>query len=117
MNKEVEERFNNLISRDNIHKSNERLAFLFIMAGNIDLYSKIDYIYDFENHWIKPDCFDNENVDFCSSSRDLIRLAFNLYNGFSTTSSDVLSIFCNLDDDNFDIAINAIKIRFNRYDF
>lgn len=49
--------------------------------------------------------------DFCSSSRKLIRLAFNLYNGYE---ADVVDTFSILDYDNFNLAINAIKIRFNK---
>lgn len=52
--------------------------------------------------------------DFCSSSRKLIKLGFGLYNGYS---ADVLDIFSALDDDNFLLAIDAIKIRFGKGGF
>lgn len=54
--------------------------------------------------------------DFCSSSKKLIRLAFNLYNGYTDDNynNDVLHIFSNLDSDNFELALTALRIRFNR---
>lgn len=51
--------------------------------------------------------------DFCSSSRKLIKLGFNLFNGYSKEKCDVLSILSGLDFDNFEIALKAIFIRFN----
>lgn len=44
----------------------------------------------------------------------MLDLAFNLYNG--NPSPDPLRIFSGLDDDNFQIGLNAILIRFSRFD-
>lgn len=108
-----ENRFNQLLQRDNTLKSDvERESLFYIIAGNDDLYRKVDYIYDFENRCIKPECLESEEVDFCSSTRKLIKLAFNLYNGYP---ADVLDTFRNLDDNNFELALNALKIRFKKY--
>ncbi|MFY9590907.1 MAG: DUF6075 family protein [Bacteroidales bacterium] len=108
----VDDRLNQLMKIDNTPISDdERKAFFFIIAGNDDLYSKRNFIYDFKERVIKPDCFENENVDFCSSSAKLIKLAFALFNGYP---ADVYDTFYILDDDNFELAINAIKIRFGR---
>jgi len=105
-------RFAELLKQDNTAISDdERTAFFFIIAGNDDLYSKRNFIYDFKEKVIKPDCFENENVDFCSSSKRLIKLAFALFNGYS---ADVYDTFYLLDDKNFDLAIKAIKLRFGR---
>lgn len=109
-----DDRFKQLIKRDNTNLSDvERKSLFYIIAGNDDLYSKIDFIYDFTDRRIKPDCLDNEDVDFCSSSRKLINLAFNLFNGYP---ADVLNTFSVLDEDNFTLAINAMKIRFKGID-
>jgi len=109
----MKKKLHEFIERDNMAKGDlERLSMFYILSSNEDLSSKINYIYDFEERSIRADCLEDENVDFCSSSRKLIRLAFNLYNGFS---ADILNTFAGLDDDNFEIALNAIKIRFNRY--
>lgn len=56
----------------------------------------------------------SNSPDFCSSSRKLIILGFGLYNGYS---ADVLDTFSALDDDNFLLAIEAIKIRFGKGGF
>ena len=89
----------------------ERKSLFYILANNNDLYYKINAIYDFEDNSIKSECLENGEVDLCSSSRKLIKLAYNLYNGYG---ADVLETFAVLDEDNFDLAIKAIKIRFNR---
>lgn len=106
-----EDRLNQLTKRAEAHEKDlERKAMFFIIAGNSDLYSKVNHIYDFEDKSIKPECLESEDVDFCSSSRKLIKLAFNLYNGYS---ADVLDTLCGLDESNFNLAINAMKIRMN----
>lgn len=107
-----EDRLKVLLKRDGTHEKDiERKALFYILSGNIDLYKKVNSIYDFEDNSIKSECLESEDVDFCSSSRNLIKLAYNLYNGYS---ADVLETFAVLDEDNFDIAMKAIKIRFNR---
>jgi hypothetical protein len=105
-----EDRLNQLLERDNTNKDdNERKVMFYIIAGNDDLYSKVNFIYNFKKHSINLDCF--EEVDFCSSSCKLIKLAFNLYNSYP---ADVLDTFYLLDEDNFNLALNALKIRLQR---
>lgn len=107
-----ENRLNQLLERDGTHKDDlERKALFYIIAGNDDLYSKVDFIYDFEDNSINPDCLESEEIDFCSSSRKLIKLAFNLYNSYP---ADVIDTFYLLDENNFNLALNAIKLRLNR---
>ena len=110
--KDNNSRFTELLARDNTYKTDvERKALFWILAGNDDLYSKVDFIYDFEDHSIKPECLENEAVDFCSSSQKLIKLGFNLYNSYP---ADVLDTFYVLDDENFNLALDALKIRLHR---
>lgn len=107
-----EERYNELMKKDGTDKEDlERKALFYILAGNIDLYSKVNYIYNFKERIINPECLESEKVDFCSSSRRLIKLAYNLFNSFP---ADVIDTFYLLDEDNFELALNAIKIRFNK---
>lgn len=89
----------------------ERHALFIILACNDDLFSKINTIYDFERHEINPDCF--EQVDFCSSSRQLLKLGFNLYN--DAHRADVSDTFSGLDETNAWIAALAILVRFGVY--
>jgi hypothetical protein len=90
----------------------ERQSLFYIVAGNEDLYLKKKAIYDFFENAILPDCLSSGKVDFCSSSRALIRLAYNLYNGYSDYYTNPLSILCNLDSKNLFIACQAILKRF-----
>lgn len=109
-----QERFNELLLKECVGKNDlERYAMFFIISGNDDLYKKAKYIYDFNKSCIFPDVFVNSKVDFCSSSKNLIKLAFNLYNNYDSDQT-VIDTFCYLDDSNFSLAIEAIKIRFNK---
>jgi hypothetical protein len=111
-----EERFNELLERDNTRlKDNERQALFFVLSGNEDLFRKIDNFYDFEDHSIRPEGF-NE-VDLTSSTKALVELAFNLYNNYSHVESEmksVLDLFASLDENNFELALMAIRVRFNQ---
>lgn len=104
-----EERFNKLMERDQTSPNDsERKALFYILSGNEDLYKKVTSIYDFDNHWIKSDCF--EKVDFSGGAYRMVQLAFNLYNG--SPAPDPLELFSSLDQYNFRICINAIFLRF-----
>ena len=110
-----EDRLADLLERDGTSERDlERKSLFYILSGNLDLYGKVDYIYDFKTNSIKSDCFENEAIDFCSSSCNLIKLAYNLYNGYK---ADVLETFAGLDQDNFNLAMEAIKIRLNMKDY
>lgn len=103
-------RYQQMLERsDAPHGDLERQALFHILAGNEELYSKIDYIYDFEENIIKVAVLDG-NVDFTSSARNLLKLGFNLYNGYEAS---VAEVFNGLDEDNARLAIEAIKIRFD----
>lgn len=103
---------NQLVERDNTHERDiERKAMFCIIAGNEDLYKKVDFLYNFEDHEITPERIENREVDLCTSSKKLIGLAYNLFNGYD---ADVLDTFYSLDEDNFELALKALKLRFNR---
>lgn len=102
--------FQTLLTRDGTNiKDVERKAMFWILGNNEDLFKKIDHIYDFQERAIKIECLEGNSIDLCSSSVNLIKLAFNLYNGYPC---DVRGAFCVLDSDNFKIALEAIEIRF-----
>ena len=104
--------FEKLLEEDNTYpRDTERNALFYIISGNSDLYKKRTFIYDFKNHGIK-NCLQNEDVDFSSSMKSLIRLGFNLYNGYTDNSTSPSSLFYSLDEDNQRLALNAILIRF-----
>ena len=89
----------------------ERQSLFYIISGNKDLYSKKNVIYDFYENAILSDCIISGEVDFCSSSKALIRLAYNLYNGYTDNYTNPLGLLCWLDTENFFLAYQAILIR------
>jgi len=89
----------------------ERICLFYIIAGVDDLYFKRSSIYDFKKHAIKS-CLEEGTVDFSSGARALVRLGFNLYNGYCANSMSPLELFWHLDSKNRLIAQNAIRLRF-----
>ena len=103
-----------MMIEDNMSPSDsERASLFYIITGNDDLYRKRRFIYDPSEHCIR-DCLDDANVDFSSGMRSLIRLGFNLYNGWSDRYTTPMSLLGSLDSRNLVLAGNAIMIRFNR---
>ncbi len=106
-----QERFETLLKKDRTNpKDTERLSMFYIFAVNSDLFSKSKHLYNFFEHWIEPDAL--REVDLSHGTRALVLLAYNLYNGFECPS--VRDVFCYLDHNCFEAAMNAIKIRFGR---
>jgi len=112
LNTEHENKLLKLIQRDGTHpRDKERISLFYILSGNADLYAKSDFIYDFKNHLIEPDCLLDGRVDFCSSSRSLIRLSYNLYNGYQDDMTTPLDILSGLDNNNYLLALESFDIR------
>ena len=112
-NKEHENQLITLLQMDETHpKDVEKVALFYILSGSTDLYAKSNSIYDFAKHQIEPDCLHDGSVDFCSSSRALIRLAYNLYNGYQDERSSPIHLLSGLDTDNFLLATESMGIRF-----
>ncbi len=102
-------RYNELVSLGGIRsKDLERMSLFYIISGNEDLYMKKKSIYDFVENAINPECLNSDTVDFCSSSKTLIHLGFNLFNGYSDPTTNPMYIFCGLDTINSFIAYQAI---------
>lgn len=107
--------FRTLVKEDSTHpKDNERHALFYIIAGNDDLYKKRNFVYDFKDNSINPECLTDGRADFSTSSRALIRLGFNLYNNYKDDYISPMNIFYSLDEENYNLAIKAIDIRFGR---
>jgi len=105
------ERLIELLERDNTNDNdNERKAMFTILAGNEDLYSKVDKIYDFEERSINLDVF--EEVDLSRGAYQLVKLAFNLYS--FQNEANVAEVFRVLDNENYKLAMEAINVRFNK---
>ena len=108
------ERFTNMMIEDDMSPHDtERASLFYIITGNDDLYRKRRFIYDPGEHCIRT-CLDDADVDFSSGMRSLIRLGFNLYNGWSDSYTTPLFLLGSLDNRNLFLAGNAIMIRFNK---
>ncbi|GAU79583.1 DUF6075 family protein [Fusibacter sp. 3D3] len=115
MNEDHAYNFQNMILQDKTHVNDrERFALFYILGGNEDLFLKRSHVYDFKLHEINPDVLTNAEVDFCSSSKALIRLAYNLYNGHEDSFISPHDLFRTLDSRNYLIAKGAIDMRFGR---
>ncbi|GMQ60459.1 hypothetical protein AN1V17_48590 [Vallitalea sediminicola] len=102
---EHKKRVLNLLQRENTYPRDvERLALFYIIAGNTDVHRKVNNIYNFEHHQIKPDCLYDCRVDFCNSSRALVKLAYNLFNGYQDKNVSPFDLLLDLDMGNFHLA-------------
>lgn len=93
-------------------KDMERLAMFYILAGNSDLYLKANQIYDFDEHLIKLECLIDRGVDLCSGTRALVKLGFNLYNGYEDENFTPMDILSNPDSENYFLAMESFDVRF-----
>lgn len=108
------ERFISMIIEDDMLPSDsERASLFYIITGNDELYRKRRFIYDPSEHCIR-DCLNDANANFSSGMCSLIRLGFNLYNGWSDRYTTPISLLESLDKRNLLLAGNAIMIRLNR---
>jgi len=108
------ERFILMAAEDSMEPwDSERTSLFYLIAGNDGLYQKRRFIYDPDGHCICA-CLNNPDVDFSSGAGALVRLGFNLYNGWSDRYTTPLSLLGNLDSNNLQLAGNAIMIRLNR---
>ena len=106
-------RFSILVDRDRTKENDiERRAMFYLFSGVSELYDKVNHLYDFDRQWILPEVLEDEStVDLTSSMRTLVKLAYNLYNGYP--SDTVLDTFSALDKNNRHVAIEAIAYRFH----
>lgn len=108
-----ERRFTEQMTDDGMYPGDsERASLFFLISGNEDLYKKRMHIYDIEEHCIR-NCLKSGKIDFSSGMRSLIRLGFNLYNGWSDRDTTPLSILGCLDRNNLLLAGIAVMIRFS----
>lgn len=111
-----EERLAGMIWEDGMTcRDMERISLFHIIAGNEGLYRKRNAIYDFNERRIKT-CIRDGSEDFSSGQWALIKLGFNLYNGYREEYMTPLDLFWNLDHKNMQIAHDAIGLRFNNHE-
>lgn len=106
----INNRTGQLMAKDKANQDDvERKALFFLLASNDELWNLQDKIYNFKDHLIKPEILES---GICTSSKNLIQVGFNLYNNFPVQS--LIDCFSGLDNDNFELLIQAIRIRFNK---
>lgn len=106
-----EERFNELIKKDNTHEKDfERRSMFYVLAGSETLYNKVNHFYDFDDHSINPDCLEG-GISLSHGELMLVTLAYSHYNSFP---ADVHEVLYALDDDELTLAMNSIKFRYAR---
>ncbi|WP_202708480.1 DUF6075 family protein [Sporosalibacterium faouarense] len=116
LNKDHAHNFQNVILHDKTHPGDtERMALFYILGGNEDLFMKCKHIYDFKNHEINPEVLTSVEIDLCSSSKALVRLSYNLFNGYEDEYTTPRDLFYNLDRKNFLIAKGGMEMRFGIY--
>lgn len=107
-----EDRLNQLLELDGTRASDiKRKALFFIISGDDELYRHVDLIYDFKARDTKQEFLRFKDSDISFSSRKLLKVALNLYNGYPIDISDA---FSKMEKWKMDLAFDAIKIRFNR---
>lgn len=79
-----------------------------MLAGGHLLYQNIELLYDFDEHVIKIEVYDQPFLT--GSTRNLIDLAFHLYG--SDAVCEIRFLFNSLDYHNSILALNAINYRF-----
>ena len=105
------QRYKELVDRGEFKDDWYAQSLFFILASKDDLYVHANQIYDFEAKSINREF----GRDFLTSGTyKLIALAFELYTNSNILNKSLSDIFSSLDNDYFNIAINAIRVRFRQ---
>ncbi len=106
------ERFQTLAKKDSMKNDDiERISLFYLIAGNDNLYCERDKVYNWRSHGIRL-CLDEDTHCFSSGMASMIRLGFNLYNGYWDEYTNPKALLSNLDRTNQLLAHKAISIRF-----
>ncbi len=125
MNSLHRKRFFELLNDDKTHNNDwERYALFYIISGNSELYSCRNSIYDFNKSEIIVSYDEQTEKVYssflqsgvCVSSKALVRAGFNLYNSFKDDLDSLSDLFYSLDEENTRLLIEAISLRFLRFD-
>lgn len=110
LNEKHKRNFDTLCIVDSTHNSDyERKALFYILTGNTELYNIAEKLYNIESHSINIRSINKAVLS--SSAKKLLLIGLNLYNNYKNSNS-ILDTFSSFDENNFFIALQAIKIRF-----
>lgn len=113
-----EKRYDEFITKDETEVSDlERKALFYILSGVDQLYDLADQIYEFPMHLINTKGLEivekNEDLELTTETKCLLSLAKDLYTAIR--EKGVTEVFSAIDDvEKFQLALNAIKLRFNK---
>ncbi|MGX8797608.1 DUF6075 family protein [Fusibacter sp. JL298sf-3] len=106
--------YQKLLFQDHTHpKDIRRKSLFYIISGNEDLYLRRYSIYDFEIHEILPFNLVDELMSLGGGGRMLLRLAYNLYNGFDDGKLTPRDVFYVMNKRDFIVAKGGIDMRFD----
>lgn len=93
---------------EDYRKSKELLSVVFIMAGDEEIYYKLNRYFDAKRgEFLSAEMFKEQ--DFSSDLLILAKLAIHLFN--NTATVDPLELMSTLNDERLQLAINAILLR------
>lgn len=105
-------RYEDIVARFRYTVDRDMKSMFYLITGVQALYSNIYDMYDFVKNRIKKGNIEALEDILSRSEIRLLYLGLNLFNQSKTQSN--FSLFNSLDEDNFKLALNAIKIRFNQ---
>jgi hypothetical protein len=93
------------------------MSYILLNTPNMDIRDRgLEKFYDREERKIRLEAL---NYCLCCSSEALVKISFNLFNGFvpseegeETGRNDINSLFWNLDQSNIAIVLRAMEIRY-----
>lgn len=118
LNQLHEKRYLEFITKDETDPSDlERKALFYILSGVDQLYELADEIYEFQIHLINTKGLENvesnKELELTNETKCLLSLAKDLYTAIR--EKGVTEVFSAIDDaEKFQLALNAIKLRFNK---
>ena len=87
-------------------------SLFYIISSNKDLFNMNEKIFDFKNRSIKSDVLNDEALT--GTTRRLLSLGFELFTNRSWGDMSIIDIFDYLDEYSFEVAIIALRLRFNQ---
>ncbi|WBW95798.1 DUF6075 family protein [Oceanirhabdus sp. W0125-5] len=106
-----EKRYNHLIELAKTPDyDTERMAYIYIISSCDELYEIREQLYDFQTDF--PRFVEIDELDLHPAMSKLLYIAFSLYNGHNPDNYSLVELFGKFDDSAFNVAVNAMKIRF-----
>lgn len=107
------ERFNELSSKISIDLDVYLASLFFIVSSNNILFELRNELFDFKSRSVKSEILNHPSLT--GMTIRLLSLAYELFTNNSYGDKNTVDIFEYLEDEFFDVGLNAIKIRFNKF--